>query len=314
MGEGVLVIRELAHVWPDLFVWRAEDAEDFEKLVYFGVSWKEGFSGDHFSENASDAPHVHWSGVMPGPEQDFRGPVPQGDHFVGVCAHGYTKRPCQSEVGQFERKVPVINEQIEVFEHEVESFVVVEHIHEPDDVFVLQFLEQCDLSYGGGRYTFIFLFEPDFFECDGLSSTFVFGFVDHPIGPFPDLFNLVVLHRGSRPCGCSFRVVGLACTVRKPTFERMDGVSPSFVSLVSTSGMAGTRPPLSLSLCLSRSTVFSFLPSIPCMNVCVDLPCVPACGCACMPVRSFDAFFFFASIHPGTHVRVRREDEGREAR
>ena len=44
-----------------------------------------------------------------------------------------------------------------------------ERANPPDDIVVLHFLEQRDLPDGSGRYTFIFLLEPDLLECDNLA-------------------------------------------------------------------------------------------------------------------------------------------------
>lgn len=50
------------------------------------------------------------------------------------------------------------------------------------DVFVLEFLQEADLTNSGAWNAFILCFEPYFFQGDNISCLYVSGFVDNAIG------------------------------------------------------------------------------------------------------------------------------------
>ena len=52
-----------------------------------------------------------------------------------------------------------------------------------DDVIILQFLEQTDLSNSGARHALVFCFEPDLLQSDDLIVAGVACFVDDPVCP-----------------------------------------------------------------------------------------------------------------------------------
>lgn len=51
----------------------------------------------------------------------------------------------------------------------------------PDDVVVIEFLQQTDLTNGGAGHPFVFCLESDLLQSDDLVGTVVFGFVYNPI-------------------------------------------------------------------------------------------------------------------------------------
>ena len=88
---------------------------------------------------------------------------------------------------------------VQKLEHEIELLVRVHNVQQsassayvpmrlsgrvddlPDDVVVLEFLQQADLANGGARDTLILCFEPYFLECNDLVSGHVPRLVDDAI-------------------------------------------------------------------------------------------------------------------------------------
>jgi hypothetical protein len=68
-------------------------------------------AGDELGKDAANAPNIDRGGVVTRAQEDLGRAVPQGDHLVGVAAHGDAKRAGQTKVGQLERALAV-NEQV----------------------------------------------------------------------------------------------------------------------------------------------------------------------------------------------------------
>ena len=77
--------------------------EDEMQLVLDGRAGEERPAGGHLVENAADAPHVDGGGVLRGAEEDVRGPVPEGDHLVGVRLRRDGLGAGEAEVGKLEK-------------------------------------------------------------------------------------------------------------------------------------------------------------------------------------------------------------------
>jgi hypothetical protein len=54
-----------------------------------------------FSKNATNTPDIHTAGVVLGPEEDLRGPIPKGHDFVSVVLVGHDESSSQAKVSQF---------------------------------------------------------------------------------------------------------------------------------------------------------------------------------------------------------------------
>lgn len=76
-GERLVPVLQACYAGPRLLRGRAQYPEDFEKLIHLAVAREEGSLGDHFGQNGSHSPHVHWQGVRLAAEENFRGTVPQ---------------------------------------------------------------------------------------------------------------------------------------------------------------------------------------------------------------------------------------------
>ena len=101
-GE-LLELRQLGHAGPVLLAGRAEELEDPLQLVVHVGAGEERPAGGHLVENAADAPHVDGGGVLRGAEEDVRGPVPEGDHLVGVRLRRDGLGAGEAEVGKLEK-------------------------------------------------------------------------------------------------------------------------------------------------------------------------------------------------------------------
>lgn len=53
-------------------------------IVRFPNTGEGGHSGDHLDEDAADAPHVEWGGVVGGAQQDVGRAVPQRHNLMWV--------------------------------------------------------------------------------------------------------------------------------------------------------------------------------------------------------------------------------------
>lgn len=92
-----------------------EKAEDLEDLVDLRVAWEERFPSCHFGEDATDAPHVNTSAVLPAAEENLRRAIPESDDFVRVRAERDSECACEAEISDFEIAVSV-DEQVLWFE------------------------------------------------------------------------------------------------------------------------------------------------------------------------------------------------------
>ena len=63
----------------------------------------------------------------------------------------------------------------------------------PDDVRVLELLEERNLTDGSGGDAFVLGLETDLLQSEKLSGTLILGLVDDTIGTFSDLFKFLVL-------------------------------------------------------------------------------------------------------------------------
>lgn len=99
-GECWLKVRQFDCGRPVVVVGGAEDLEDFEYLVYFGVADEEGFFLNHFCENAAGGPDVDAKCVLLLAEEDFGAAVPESDHFVRVSLDWEAERPCQAKISE----------------------------------------------------------------------------------------------------------------------------------------------------------------------------------------------------------------------
>ena len=72
------------------------------KLILDCRSREQRPSRGHLVENASDPPHINGCGVLCGPEEDVRRPVPQGHNLVTVGLGRDTLGPGQAKVRQLE--------------------------------------------------------------------------------------------------------------------------------------------------------------------------------------------------------------------
>lgn len=107
LRERRLVIRQLRHARPNLFIrrsqqptkdvqskanqhsWRtpssrtSDSPENLEDLVNLGVPGEERLPHRHFRKDTPDGPHVDRGAVVPRAKEDFRGPVPECDDLQG---------------------------------------------------------------------------------------------------------------------------------------------------------------------------------------------------------------------------------------
>ena len=111
LGETALEIGERGHAGPVCFGRSAEDAEDLEDLVNFGVAWEQRLAGGHLSEDAANGPHVDTSGVLATTEQNLGRAVPESDDFVSVGAERDTKSASQTKIGQLQVAL-LVDEQV----------------------------------------------------------------------------------------------------------------------------------------------------------------------------------------------------------
>mmetsp|Transcript_25471 Transcript_25471/g.78404 ORF Transcript_25471/g.78404 Transcript_25471/m.78404 type:complete len:353 (-) Transcript_25471:83-1141(-) len=137
LGEDGFEVGEARDAGPRGLVGRAEDAEDSEQLVDFGIAREERATRSHFSEDAADGPEVDRRGVVLAAEQDLGGAVPERDDFVGVGALARGREGAgEAEVGEFEGAVATIEEEILRLEVSVEDASLVairdaaEHLEE----------------------------------------------------------------------------------------------------------------------------------------------------------------------------------------
>lgn len=87
----------------------------------------------------------------------------------------------------------------------------------PDDVLVLELLQQRYLPNRGGRHALLLLLQPDALERHDLVRDAVAGLIHHPVRPLADLLHLleVVHRRGDAPGGCGGRRGHRASTPRR---------------------------------------------------------------------------------------------------
>lgn len=81
---------------------------------------------------------------------------------------------------------------VQELKHQRQLLVCVQNIHEAHDVGVLQLLQQGNFSNGSTWNTLVLGLKSDGFEGVDLSGFGVSGLVDHTIGTFSDLLELLV--------------------------------------------------------------------------------------------------------------------------
>ena len=72
-----------------------------QKLLVLGVTGEQRRLPHQFRHDAPDAPHVHGTPVVGGPEQHLRGTVSKGNDFVGVRLDRDREGAAKTEVGDF---------------------------------------------------------------------------------------------------------------------------------------------------------------------------------------------------------------------
>ena len=87
-GEGGFVVWQFGTVGPVYVTWSAHDLKHFKNLVNLRVSREERPPVHHFHEDRSNSPDIDGCRVSLLAEQDFRGSVPQRDHFMCVSFNG----------------------------------------------------------------------------------------------------------------------------------------------------------------------------------------------------------------------------------
>jgi hypothetical protein len=76
--------------------------EDLEELVNFRVTGKQWSLGEHLSDDAANAPHVHGQGICSTAKEDLRRAVPKSDHLVSEGADGWNESSRQTKVSQLQ--------------------------------------------------------------------------------------------------------------------------------------------------------------------------------------------------------------------
>ncbi len=66
----------------------SKDSDLLDELATFGLSWENGSSGEEFSENAANCPHIDGICVVAASENQLRGSVIPGDNVGGVKTTG----------------------------------------------------------------------------------------------------------------------------------------------------------------------------------------------------------------------------------
>ena len=100
--ERRLVVSQISHTWPDIFVGSSHYPEDSEELVELAIASKKRPLGDHLGEDAANGPDINRGAVLHGAKQDLRGSVPQGDNFFGVGPDRDGESPGQPKVSNLE--------------------------------------------------------------------------------------------------------------------------------------------------------------------------------------------------------------------
>ena len=111
--------------------------------------------------------------------------VALGDSVEQLVEIGFDLVFHQQALGLVEKLLEVL---VEEFEHKGELLVGVEHINQPDNIWMLQLFQEGDLSDSGGGDTFILGLESNGLECVDFSGVDISGLVDHSIGSLAHLF------------------------------------------------------------------------------------------------------------------------------
>ena len=88
LGVALVVLSKLGHTRPRGLGGSAERLEDEEELVDFAVAREEGSLGCELSHDAPETPDIDGGPVVLLTEEDFRGPVPEGDDLASVGVEG----------------------------------------------------------------------------------------------------------------------------------------------------------------------------------------------------------------------------------
>mmetsp|Transcript_23375 Transcript_23375/g.33025 ORF Transcript_23375/g.33025 Transcript_23375/m.33025 type:complete len:203 (+) Transcript_23375:300-908(+) len=121
-GKCTLKVFERRNAGPSSFCGSAQNSEDAEELINFGVGREKSSSHHHFSKNTTDRPDINRSCVLATAKKNFGSAVPKSDNLMSVRADRHTEGTSQTKVGKFQGSV-LVNEQILRFEITVKNSV-----------------------------------------------------------------------------------------------------------------------------------------------------------------------------------------------
>lgn len=104
-GKGPHMMREGGELGPVLDRGEAQEAEDLENLVDLRLTLEQHLASQHLSENTADRPDIQIGAVVPLPQKNLRGSVPESNHVLSQTRHWKTEAPRQPEVGYFSNSI-----------------------------------------------------------------------------------------------------------------------------------------------------------------------------------------------------------------
>lgn len=100
---------------------------------------------------------------------------------------------CLEQLAMRQRLHVLLEIHGEKLEHQIELILLHKHIHERDDIRVLQLSQKRNLANRCARHAFLVILEPNLLQRDQLVRDLVLAFIHHTISAFADLLNLNVV-------------------------------------------------------------------------------------------------------------------------
>ena len=120
--------REVDEVRPDLFVRRAEYAEDAVDLVNLRLALEQRIFAQQLTHDAPEAPHVDSGAVKPLAEEQLGGAVPERHHHVRVRPQRIRVLPGQAKVANLQLAL-VVDQHVAGLQVPVQNPVIVQVTH-----------------------------------------------------------------------------------------------------------------------------------------------------------------------------------------
>mmetsp|Transcript_99464 Transcript_99464/g.281723 ORF Transcript_99464/g.281723 Transcript_99464/m.281723 type:complete len:214 (-) Transcript_99464:385-1026(-) len=100
--ERPLPVLQLREARPRLLSRMAQQLQLLENGAYLGVPREHWVAGRNLSNDAASRPQVDLGAILLCSKHDLRGPVPEGNHIVGVGLEGQRKYPGEAKVADLQ--------------------------------------------------------------------------------------------------------------------------------------------------------------------------------------------------------------------